>query len=89
MIGNVPQTIPPPQYWRRKFPSVISGILSFVQFVVTIIIIGCEVGSILIDIVTATIYVGLWASLFFIIASISQAATCMLLLFFAILNSFL
>jgi len=80
MIDNAPTIIPP--QWPKKFPVTISGLLSFLQCVVTIVIIGCEVGSVLIDIVTATIYVGFWAGLFFIIASISQAATCMLLLFF-------
>ncbi len=82
MIGDVQTTRPPEQPWRKKFPSVISGIFSFIQFVVTIVIIGCEVGSILIDMITATIYVGFWASLFFMVAWISQAATCMSLLFF-------
>ncbi|UJR14013.1 hypothetical protein I4U23_001012 [Adineta vaga] len=88
MITNVPTMIqqppppplplplpPPPTLWRQKYPAVISGILSFVQFIITIVIIGCEVGSMLIDIVTATIYVGLWASLFFMIAWISQSVS--------------
>jgi hypothetical protein len=77
MIANAQPVIPPPQQWLKKFPSIISGIFSFIQFIVTIVIIGCEVGSVLIDMVTATIYVGFWASLFFMVAWISQAATCM------------
>jgi hypothetical protein len=81
MIGNTQPVIPPPPpthpIWRQKFPSVASGIFSFLQFVITFVIIGCEVGSMLIDIVTATIYVGLWASLFFICAAMSQASSCM------------
>jgi hypothetical protein len=78
MIGDVqPVVIPPQLQWEKKFPSVVSGIFSFIQFFITIVIIGCEVGSILIDIVTATIYVGFWASLFFMAAWISQAASCM------------
>ena len=80
MINNPQTKIPPVQLWKKKYPSIISGILSFIQFIVTIIIIGCEVGSMLIDIVTGTIYVGLWASLFFIVAWISQAASGMLIL---------
>ena len=72
------QPITPPQPpWRTKFPAIFSGILSFLQFVITFVIIGCEVGSILIDMVTATIYVGFWASLFFMFAWISQASACM------------
>ncbi|CAF3436244.1 unnamed protein product [Rotaria socialis] len=61
--------------WRQKFPAVLSGILASVQFVVAIIIIGCEIGSILIDIITVTIYVGLWAGLFFLVASFSQSSS--------------
>lgn len=79
MNGNIQTIIPPQQQWKKKFPAIISGILSFLQCFVTIVIIGCEVGSILIDIFTATIYVGFWASLFFMIAWISLASSCMFL----------
>ena len=73
---------PPPtefsskQQWKQKYPLTLSGILAFVQILLTIVIIGCEIGSMLIDVVTATVYVGIWAGLFFINASISQAASC-------------
>ncbi|CAF1250081.1 unnamed protein product [Rotaria magnacalcarata] len=78
--ATIPQVIPliiQPQLspWRQKFPAVLSGILAFLQFVVAIIIIGCEVGSILIDIITVTIYVGFWAGLFFLVASFSQSGS--------------
>ncbi|CAF4575193.1 unnamed protein product, partial [Rotaria magnacalcarata] len=78
--ATTPQAIPSiiqPQLspWRQKFPAVLSGILAFLQFVVAIIIIGCEVGSILIDIITVTIYVGFWAGLFFLVASFSQSGS--------------
>lgn len=77
--GMLPGALPPPdpslQLWKLKFPSLASGILSSVQALVAIVIIGCEVGSILIDMFTATIYVGLWAGLFFMIAWICQAAS--------------
>src|SRR5438093_13546358 len=86
MVENVRTIIPPQQLWQMKFPSIISSIFSFIQFAVTVAIIGCEVGSMLIDVVTATIYVGLWASIFFLIASISQIVSCMLLLFFFYFN---
>jgi hypothetical protein len=86
-MNNAPTVIPPPQQpWQKKFPSVISGIFSFIQLIVTIVIIGCEVGSMMIDIFTATIYVGIWASLFFMCAWISQAAACMNHCCFSILN---
>lgn len=58
--------------WREIFPSTLSGLFSFYQCLCTIAIIGCEIGSILIDLFNATIYVGLWGSLFFLIAWISQ-----------------
>ncbi|CAF0849148.1 unnamed protein product [Rotaria sordida] len=77
--ASIPPTVPPnnptQQEWRQKYPAVLSGILSCFQFILTLAIIGCEIGSILIDIVTATIYVGLWAGLFFIVASISQSSS--------------
>jgi hypothetical protein len=83
MNGNIQTTVPPPilqvippqQQWKKKFPTVVSGILAFFQFAIAIVIIGCEVGSVLIDMVTATIYVGLWAGLFFIVAVISLASS--------------
>jgi hypothetical protein len=84
MIANaqsVQPLVPPPQPWRKKFPAVFSGIMAFLQCVVTFVIIGCEIGSMLINIVTATIYVGLWAGLFFMFAWISQASSCMYQLF--------
>ena len=65
----------PKEQWKKKFPSIISGILAFLQFGLTFVIIGCEVGSILIDMITATIYVGLWAGIFFIIAWSSLAGS--------------
>ena len=81
----VPPIVPPivqpltlsQQQWRTKYPSIISGILAFLEFGFTVVIIGLEIGSILIDMVTATIYVGLWAGLFFTAAWISLAGSCM------------
>ncbi|CAF2851828.1 unnamed protein product [Rotaria sp. Silwood2] len=74
---TAPTNTPPQQEWKLKFPAVLSGILSVFQFILAFAIIGCEVGSMLIDIVTATIYVGLWAGSFFIVAWISQSsASC-------------
>jgi hypothetical protein len=58
--------------WHEKFPSTLSGLFAFYQCLCTITIFGCELGSILIDIFNATIYVGFWASIVFMIAWISQ-----------------
>jgi hypothetical protein len=63
------------QMWPHKFPSIASGILSVIECVLTLAVIGCEIGSILIDIYTATVYVGFWAGLFFMIAWITQSAS--------------
>jgi hypothetical protein len=103
MIGNgqpvaqpaappiAPLTIPPQPEWKKKYPTVLSGILSFLQFGISVVIIGCEVGSVLIDMYNATIYVGLWAGLFFFIAWISLAGSGIKLLihFFFYMNFFL
>jgi hypothetical protein len=59
--------------WTEKFPITLSGLFSFYQCLCTIAILGCEIGSILIDLFNATIYVGIWAFLVFMIAWISQA----------------
>lgn len=71
----IPPVPTPKEQWKKKFPSIISGILAFLQFGITFVIVGCEIGSILIDMVTATIYVGLWAGIFFIIAWVSLAGS--------------
>jgi hypothetical protein len=68
---------PPPQPWKAKFPVIIAGILAFLQFGIAFVIIGLEIGSVLIDMVTATIYVGFWGGLFFIAAFSSLAGSCM------------
>ena len=77
MINNGQPAVFPQQYWRKKYPAIVSGLFAVIQFILAILIIGCEIGSMLIDIITATIYVGLWSGLFFLIASISQAISCM------------
>ncbi len=77
MFGNTQPVLTPQEQWRKKYPSVVTGIFSFIQFILTIVIIGCEVGSILIDAIVATVYVGFWSGLFFMIAWITQASSCM------------
>ena len=87
MIANVIQPVlTPKEQWKKKYPSIITGILSAVQFLVAIVIIGCEVGSVLIDAIVATVYVGFWAGLFFMIAWISQAVAGMSLQLFSFRN---
>lgn len=60
------------QQWREKFPLTLAKLFAFYQFLCTFAIIGCEIGSILIDQFNATIYIGFWSSIFFLIASILQ-----------------
>ena len=75
MPPTAPQPPPQPEMWTLKFPSICSGILSVIECILTLAIIGCEIGSVLIDIFTATIYVGFWAGIFLMIAWISQSAS--------------
>ena len=71
----VPPVLPQPQNeWREKYPCLVACLLTTFQAIIAIVIDGCEIGSILIDIVNGTIYVGLWAGIFFFIAWISQAS---------------
>ena len=58
--------------WRAIFPARLSGLFALYECLCTAAIIGCEIGSILIDVYNATIYIGLWASIFFNIAWILQ-----------------
>ncbi|UJR33173.1 hypothetical protein I4U23_020629 [Adineta vaga] len=58
--------------WHDKFPSILSGLSAFYLCLCTVAIIGCELGSVLIDQFNSTIYVGFWSSLFFIVAWILQ-----------------
>ncbi len=83
MIGNT-HKIPLEQQWREKFPSTLTGLFAFYQCLCTIAIIGCEVGIILIDLFNANIYVGFWASLFFMIAWISQVIAGTLLFLYTL-----
>ena len=61
--------------WIEKFPTTLTGLLAFYQCLCTVAIIGCEIGSVLIDVFNATIYVGFWASLIFTITWVLQAVS--------------
>ena len=61
--------------WTEKFPVTLIGLLAFYQCLCTIAIIGCEIGSVMIDVFNATIYVGFWASMIFMVTWIVQAVT--------------
>jgi hypothetical protein len=46
------------KHWIGKFPSTLSSLFAFYPCLCTIAIFGSELGSVLIDIFHATIYVG-------------------------------
>ncbi|CAF0943624.1 unnamed protein product [Adineta ricciae] len=58
--------------WQTMFPSIISGLFAFYEILCSIGVVGCELGSVLIDKYNCTIYVGFWSGLFLISAWISQ-----------------
>ena len=58
--------------WQTMFPSIISGLFAFYEILCSIGVVGCELGSVLIDKYNSTIYVGFWSGLFLISAWISQ-----------------
>jgi len=75
MLGEYKNPLTPDEQWKQKYPTIVAGIFSAVQILITIAIIGLEIGSILIDAIVGTVYVGIWAGVFFLFASISQAIT--------------
>jgi hypothetical protein len=52
--------------FSERFPRWTSGLLGIIQLVLTVAIIGLEVGSSIIDLAHGTIWVGYWAGLVFI-----------------------
>ena len=60
------------EQWREKFPLTLTKLFAIYQFLCALPILGCELRSVLIDHFNATIYVGMWSSIFFFIASILQ-----------------
>lgn len=72
---TVPPIKEPEGPWKKKYPCLISFLFVTFQAITSLVIIGCEIGSMLIDIVTATIYVGLWAGIFFLLAWISASVS--------------
>jgi len=65
------------QVWREKFPAIISALLSFFQFILTVVIVGCEVGGDFVQFPRMNIFVGYWTFPFFMCAWISLAGASM------------
>jgi hypothetical protein len=68
--------------FSERFPRWTSAILGVAQLILTVAIIGLEVGSAYIDLAHGTIWVGFWAGLVFIV-------TCLMMLFISSYSLFL
>ena len=55
-----------------RFPRWLTGIIGVVQLLLTLAIIGLEIGSLYIDLAHGTIFVGIWAGIVFLIATLSM-----------------
>ena len=60
--------------FSERFPRWSSGVIGIVQVVLTVAIIGLEVGSAYIDLAHGTIWIGFWGGIVFI-------KTCLMMLF--------
>ncbi len=65
------------ELWRKKYPAIIGGLLSVLQMILTLIIVGCEVGNSLILFSQMNVFVGYWTFPFFMCAWISLAGGSM------------
>ena len=59
--------------WRRRFPCGVLTILCLLQVIFSFAVIGCEVGSMIVDFYRMNAFVGYWAFPFFMCAWISLA----------------
>lgn len=58
--------------WRSKFSIIIPIIVGFLQFLLTIAIIGLEIASVVISPLFGTLYAGFWLSVIFTLSWISM-----------------
>jgi hypothetical protein len=65
------------ELWRSKFPAIVGAFLSVFQMILTVVIVGCEVGGIFIQFPRMNAFVGYWTSSFFMCAWISLAGASM------------
>ncbi len=71
------------QLWRKKFPAIVSALLSVFQLILTVIIVGCEVGGDFINFSQMNAFVGYWTCPIFMCAWISLAGASMHLFLFS------
>ncbi len=65
------------ELWRKKFPAVIGALLSVFQMILTVAIVGCEIGGIFIQFPRMNAFIGFGTFLFFMCAWISLAGASM------------
>jgi hypothetical protein len=65
------------ELWRNNYPTIIGALLSVFQMILTLAIVGCEVGNSLILFPQMNVFVGYWTFPLFMCAWISLAAGSM------------
>lgn len=68
-----PSEVDPEAQWRSKFSMLIPIVIGFLQFILTLAIIGLEIGSVFISPIKGTLYAGFWCSAIFILSWISMS----------------
>jgi hypothetical protein len=58
--------------FSERFPRWITGILGFIQLLITAAIIGLELGSVYIDLAHGTIWAGFWSGIIFIMTFVTM-----------------
>jgi hypothetical protein len=70
------------ELWRRRYPAIICALLSMFQMILTLVIVGCEVGGDFISFPQMNIFVGYWTFPFFMCAWISLSGASIYLIIF-------
>ena len=59
--------------WRSKFSIVIPILIGLLQLILTMAIVGLEIGSLVISPIQGTLYAGFWLSVIFTLSWIAMA----------------
>jgi hypothetical protein len=65
------------ELWRMNYPAIIGSLLAAFQMILTLAIVGCEIGNSLILFQQMNVFVGYWTFPLFMCAWISLAAGSM------------
>jgi amino acid permease len=79
----VPMEYQKKQLWRQKYPAIVGALLSIFQLILTLVIVGCEVGGDFVQFPRMNIFVGYWTAPCFMCAWISLAGASMHLYLFS------